>query len=297
MVDKKKTFLMAAIFFCCLFLDQYTKHQMKGLSEGPEAFPIKLSVSYNSGFFLGNLSTISPVIRIIAVTAVFSLLIFISFLFNVFLAVSRFFSFSLGNVVFLAGISGNLLDKLLYGQVIDFIRPPWNYSMAFNFADIFLFIGFLFLAYGLIAHAEEIWRPNSTRKRVLIDKKYQFDLAGKVTSMTFLCSSMLALMAYGVLVTLKSPPEEQELYLFSLVLFIYIFISNSMVFMAVIYLSHRSAGPIYGLKRYVNSLLSGEEIAEENFHLRSSDYHPELAEIALKVKERVKAPKIKGNGD
>lgn len=48
----------------------------------------------------------------------------------------------------LAGSCGNLIDRLFFGSVTDFIRlPHWP---AFNLADIFIVTGVLLLAYRLI---------------------------------------------------------------------------------------------------------------------------------------------------
>jgi signal peptidase II len=50
----------------------------------------------------------------------------------------------------LAGAAGNLIDRLLFGSVTDFIRlPHWP---AFNLADIFIVSGVVLLLYGLMVH-------------------------------------------------------------------------------------------------------------------------------------------------
>lgn len=52
----------------------------------------------------------------------------------------------------LAGSIGNLIDRLLFGSVIDFIRlPHWP---AFNLADIFIVFGVSILTYQLLLRDE-----------------------------------------------------------------------------------------------------------------------------------------------
>lgn len=58
---------------------------------------------------------------------------------------------------------------------------------------------------------------------------------------------------------------------------------GGIVFCFGLIVSHRSAGPIYALERYVDNLL--DENAE-GFKLREQDYHQEnLQRIAKKIKE------------
>lgn len=52
----------------------------------------------------------------------------------------------------LAGSSGNLIDRVLFGSVTDFIRlPHWP---AFNLADVFILTGVALLAYRLFFYGD-----------------------------------------------------------------------------------------------------------------------------------------------
>ncbi|MHB0915477.1 MAG: signal peptidase II [Thermoleophilia bacterium] len=56
----------------------------------------------------------------------------------------------------LAGSVGNLIDRLLFGSVIDYIRlPHWP---AFNLADIFIVFGVTILTYQLLLRGEPVAR-------------------------------------------------------------------------------------------------------------------------------------------
>jgi signal peptidase II len=55
-------------------------------------------------------------------------------------------------VLILGGAVGNLIDRLLYGEVIDFFDFYWSrfHWPAFNFADSYITIGVALLAFRLI---------------------------------------------------------------------------------------------------------------------------------------------------
>lgn len=55
----------------------------------------------------------------------------------------------LGQFLFLSGAVGNLIDRAIYGFVIDFIDVHVNrfYWPVFNLADSFIFIGVIFIIF------------------------------------------------------------------------------------------------------------------------------------------------------
>jgi len=62
----------------------------------------------------------------------------------------------------LGGAVGNLIDRLLYGEVIDFLDFYWSrfHWPAFNFADSFITIGVTLTLYHLVrAKGEDPFKP------------------------------------------------------------------------------------------------------------------------------------------
>lgn len=59
---------------------------------------------------------------------------------------------SIALVLILGGAVGNLIDRLFYGEVIDFFDFYWSpfHWPAFNFADSFITIGVAILAFRLV---------------------------------------------------------------------------------------------------------------------------------------------------
>jgi len=56
-------------------------------------------------------------------------------------------------ILVLGGAVGNLIDRFLYGEVIDFLDFYWSqfHWPAFNFADSFITVGVAMLAFRLIS--------------------------------------------------------------------------------------------------------------------------------------------------
>ena len=57
-----------------------------------------------------------------------------------------------GLILIISGLTGNLLDRLFYGEVIDFIYfkffPKYSISL-FNLADAFVVTGIIFIIYAM----------------------------------------------------------------------------------------------------------------------------------------------------
>jgi signal peptidase II len=65
-------------------------------------------------------------------------------------------------VLMIAGIAGNLLDRLLYGHVVDFIDLKYWY--IFNLADVFIVLGVVLLIYNMMK-SERDKRTTKSKKK------------------------------------------------------------------------------------------------------------------------------------
>ena len=72
--------------------------------------------------------------------------------------------FSLGIII--GGVVGNLVDRLLYGGVVDYLSFEFfGYSFpVFNIADIGITLGFIILAIGILRRDGNEFRDSSTRR-------------------------------------------------------------------------------------------------------------------------------------
>jgi len=103
----------------------------------------------NTGAAFGILTDQRLMLTIIAITGVCFILYLVFFMYRRFhILNTRLVKISLGLI--LGGTLGNLIDRLSFGYVIDFI--DFNYWPAFNVADSSMVIGAILLAYSLIWH-------------------------------------------------------------------------------------------------------------------------------------------------
>jgi len=136
------------IFGLGLFLDQVTKHwALKNLQE--RSIPLwmgvlELRLRHNVGSAFG--------LVILSRWGIFSITIGLSIALLIWVVRDRKVSpfFLAGVSLFLAGAWGNLLDRLRWGYVVDFIEP--SFWATFNLGDVFILGGVLLLFRQLLVH-------------------------------------------------------------------------------------------------------------------------------------------------
>ncbi len=139
-------------------LDQLTKWFVSGsLARGedwPGGWPVYFVHVTNSGAAFGILQDSGP---LLAVTSVFGMAAILVFLFNPGFAhpVLR-----LGLAMMLGGAVGNLIDRVMNGEVVDFVKfPHWP---AFNLADSAITIGVILLVWTITFETGEATSANSS---------------------------------------------------------------------------------------------------------------------------------------
>ena len=149
--------IYALIFIGVIVLDQYTKAWALQLPEwGIQVTPFLLLVpTYNSGISWGMFhqeQTTQSWLLFLIIFVMLALLLYI---------VRRFAhgKWILPEVLVFAGASSNLLDRIQYGAVIDFIRFSWHgWSFPyFNVADIAIVTGVMgMLIYTIYVEHHEL---------------------------------------------------------------------------------------------------------------------------------------------
>ncbi|MFA5779006.1 MAG: HAMP domain-containing protein [Elusimicrobiota bacterium] len=122
----------------------------------------------------------------------------------------------------------------------------------------------------------------SIRKKILINKKFQFKYAAMIVGTLFV---MVALVEWDIFYTMKTilpkvffmEEIRQDLTAFHLLLAV-----KSLVFMVLVafisvYFSHRIAGPIYRLEKDLLTMINEGDLTKQ-FRLREKDELKELAE-------------------
>ncbi|MBP9674633.1 MAG: signal peptidase II [Bacteriovoracaceae bacterium] len=247
-----------------------------------------LQIHYNQGVMLGSFADLPIFLRIISISTIFSFIFFLFILIN-YLLKAFFPILRLGMSFFIGGIAGNALDRAINGKVLDFISFPFSPHIFFNLADTFQWIGFGLILWGLFKYEREIWHPQNLRGNFFVDKSYQLQMSFKFSLISLFCSLILGIFSYTFLKFMSSElaplMAEKMLTTFTLSFFFLGLLFALILFVVGIFISHRSAGPVYAFGLFVEDLLMGKN---RDFKLRQGDHHLHLQEVAIKLKEKIK---------
>ena len=143
-----KYILLLFVFIAGCSSDQYTKHLARESLKHNRPFVIltdyvELCYAENPGATFSLLSHLTPFLRrSLLICIQFIMILFIAYLIWHFRSKQLYILLPL--ILLLSGATGNLLDRLRYGYVVDFIhlhvRDVFHWP-AFNVADMFLFVG------------------------------------------------------------------------------------------------------------------------------------------------------------
>ncbi|MFT4312396.1 MAG: signal peptidase II [Candidatus Woesearchaeota archaeon] len=136
-------------FFCIIgavaLLDRLLKQIALANLEQPQSFFwIDFIIVYNTGVAFGLFSQLQWLMMIISGAIIFFGIVYFE---------SFDHKFRVPLALILGGALGNLVDRFLYGAVIDFIAIP--YFSVINFADICISLGVLIVLYHMLTEEFE----------------------------------------------------------------------------------------------------------------------------------------------
>ena len=178
-------FILAPLFFVWI-IDQVTKQWASGLTQIFFVGPMGFVLHHNPGVILGTFSDVPPMLRIVSLSTGGGFLIFCFMIIQYILPPQTLLLRS-GMSFLLGGILGNVTDRIRFGYIIDFVIFRWKQfiSPAFNMADALQWVGYFIVIYCLIKDGKRLWPEQNLRKSFLIDPKFQFKYALKLTSFAF----------------------------------------------------------------------------------------------------------------
>ena len=151
---RMRIFLFLSILFVCIGCDQGTKSM--AIDQLAYEAPIRyfdgfftLMYAENSGAFLGLGDSLSPGFKYLLLIFLPTLVLFV-FAATYFKQSANWFQFT-GMSLIVAGGTGNLMDRIAHGSVVDFM----NISIGglrtgiFNFADVAVTVGLVALLVGV----------------------------------------------------------------------------------------------------------------------------------------------------
>lgn len=297
---KKREWLLVLLpIVLTIGFDQITKQLALNLS-GTKMFGILgLSLHFNKGAMLGMFSDLPPILRIVSLSTGGAFLLFTYVIIQYMLPI-RSLLLRVGMSILMGGILGNVIDRTLAGHVIDFVFFEMNFgfmggglwhSPVFNIADVLQWVGYGCLVTALLKDGDLLWPENNVRKYYWINPSYQL----KYCFTLMMIGSGFALIA-GVFcytfirfMVVDLVGNNQRLLNQFLVPFIQTFSVFTIAFGAFLFmigkiLSHRVAGPIYALERFVKHHIQGQNA---KLRLRKGDEFLHLEQLAVLISENL----------
>jgi signal peptidase II len=280
MLRKSKNILFSVIPFLMVWgLDRLTKVWVENSGESFTLGFLKIDLVYNHGIMLGWLSHVPLEIKT-TILVTLGAIILSSYVLLLMIFPFRSHWLRVGLSILTAGIIGNVTDRLIGESVVDFIS--FGSSPYFNLADICQWFGYAFIGFGLYQDSQYFWPSQDWRNKNFINPRFQLRMAFLLSIVVFLVGFVF--IAFG-LTFLKQLADGQLINYYLLTSFSVLLFLSVLGFIGGVVLSHRVAGPIYALEKYINASLEGKETA---FKLRDNDEFKELEGIYTKLSKRFK---------
>lgn len=296
-MKRKDWVLVIVVLFVCIFADQITKiwasNQFNELSFGF----FKIALVHNHGAMLGLFSDLPAVLRIVTLSTSG---VFILSLYSLiqYLIPRRFLILRMSLSILAGGILGNVLDRIFYGYVIDFMAVQFSnwHSPIWNLADVIQWLGYLLVVYSLIRYSNQLWPDKNDRKSFWVNKKFQLKHSVLFTMIGLLLTLICIVFSYTYLkVTIQEIAGNNiDLINKFTVPFLYTFSTLGIMFTIILFtvgkfISHRIAGPVYAFERFLLDILEGKGLTKNSaaLQLRTNDDFKHLEELAEKVKVKL----------
>lgn len=287
-MKRRDWFLVVSLVLATWGIDQVTKWwAVKNLTDLKFYGPVGLVLHFNPGAILGTFSHLPPILRVVSLSTGGAFLIFIYAAIQ-YLLPSKSMHLRTGMSLLLGGILGNVTDRIIVGEVVDFLLLGSREmaTPAFNMADAIQWIGYVLVVYGLIKDGSLFWPDVNARKTVWVNPSFQLKYCLTIVAIGFCFAVVNGVFAYTFLkVTIDDlvvgPARMMEDRF--LIPFIQTYSVITVGFMFTLFvlgriLSHRTAGPIYAFENYIRDLLQGKE---RKLRLRKGDeFRSNLEDLA-----------------
>lgn len=285
----RKQYVLLVGLLLFVILDQLLKFQFFNQDSPFDFGALSFHFVPNYGISLGHLSDSNPLIRVVMTSTLFGLITMVYFGLVYFLWTGpELFILRLGLTLFYSGIAGNVIDRIRFGYVIDWIEVKFSFlhGVVFNIADLVQMAGIMLTIFSLFYLNEKIWRLNNLRKVKIINPTFQYAFAIKLVAIGICSTLLVGTFGHSLILALlpSSLAKDESIKIFDIGILIILLVQTLILFLFGIVLSHRISGPIYALSKFVDDLLTGNK---RGFKLRSDDYHPEIEKIARDIQRIV----------
>lgn len=276
----QKFFLTYGILIITVFFDFMSKN----IAIESEAF-IK-----NEGIMMSALAHLPLIIKSVYLSTigVFLLAIYILITFYFTFKTKKFY---VGASLFLAGVLGNVLDRIRFGYVVDFIQLP---SLpVFNLADVFQLLGIMLMIWCWKTELD-FHLPIESKRRIWgLPDRFQMVFMCQIFIL-FLCSSLIifvfsyVFLKYTLIETGMAAglPLGDILNSYVLMFITFIFLMTVLIFIIANLISRKILGPVFAIEKYLDDTLEGKTYP---FKLREQDFfkvlEPKLTQINKDLKK------------
>jgi signal peptidase II len=286
-MTKKDWFVIYSTMLFVLVSDHLLKRWAMDLQGFHWYGNIGFVLTLNPGAMLGLFADMPPLLRVVALSTGGGFLL-VSFAIVQYLLPIRSLLLRTGLGVLLAGILGNVIDRTVWGHVVDFIvvRAFERMSPVFNPADAFQWFGYACVVVALIRDGELLWPENDVRGKYWINPRFQLRYCLKLVGVGVGFSIIAGIFFYSylrvTLTELMSTAPQEELFHRFLLPFVATYAIVTLAFGIILFwfgklVSHRIAGPVYALQRFLKDNIEGRPA---RLKLRVGDEFPELEEFA-----------------
>jgi signal peptidase II len=295
-MKRKDWFQVAIYLILAIALDQITKRWATNMPEQNIGI-LRLILVHNHGAMLGLFSELPAVLRIVTLSTSGVFILCIYSLIQ-YLIPGRLMSLRISLSILVGGILGNVLDRIFYGYVIDFIAIKYGdwHSPIWNVADMVQWIGYFMMVIALFKHSEKLWPDQNERKSFWINKKFQIKQSFLFMSIGLFLALVSMVFSYTYL---KVTLEEIVGYNPALINkftrpFLYTFVVLAILFSIILFavgklISHRIAGPLYAFQRFLEEVLDGKGLTKTKkaLTLRTNDDFKHLEELAENIRDKL----------
>ena len=287
-----------AIFIFITVIDQILKNWAEGLDAPIVLGWIRIFPFENGGILGGYFSDLHPWVIRIFFSVLFGFLTLGGFLLIHFLSHKSVPRLKWGIIIYIAGMMGNVWDRMTTGKITDFIvfGDSWMDAMAFNFADFAVFAGAVLIVISVLKDSALIWHEGDQRRGHWVEPQFQIRL-GTLFVLTGLAHfTVIALYSFTFLKVFIS--GEQSTFTINAdhiirdyLIGLFVIEGGAMIltFAASLLVSHRVVGPLVALEQFIKRITRNPE--PETLKLRSSDYLKEKVEfLGNLIAERFKRP-------
>lgn len=295
-MKRKDWFFVLLLLLLSIAADQFSKNWAEGKPEQMYGY-FKFILVHNHGAMLGLFSDLPAVLRIVTLSTSGVFILCIYSLIQ-YLIPGRLMSLRLSLSILVGGILGNVLDRIFYGYVIDFIAILYGgwHSAIWNVADMIQWLGYALMVYALVKHSEKLWPDQNERKGFWVNRKFQIKHSLLFTVTGLFLTLISIVFAYTYLkVTLQEVVGYNPALINKFVNpFLYTFLILGVLFAIILFMvgkliSHRIAGPLYAFQRFLEEVLEGKGLTKTGaaLKLRTNDDFKHLEALAESIREKL----------